>query len=238
MTLSTFDHGASDAATAWEAEYKRGGIPSSTRKQPSNVVVEFVSYIERRRLSGDRQAIDIGCGSGRNSLFLAEIGFSVLSMDFVKAQIEMIENEKRDFAFGASIKAIWHDVSTPWPATSGGYDIAVDTFCFKHLIKTEAVAMYVREISRSLKSDGYLLLFLAAKEDGYYARHRIPNQQGPGAIIRDPGNNVFSRLYDVSEVADIFQTFDVVQSHSKLGRNEMHGEMYDRKSHVIYLRKR
>ena len=196
------------------------GIPSSVRTEPSNVVKDFIGSVPPNR-STPLCAIDIGCGSGRNSLFLAEQGFNVVAMDFAPLAIEKLRQAAERLGVADQVTAVCQDVSTHWPVPDTAVDLAIDTFCFKHQIQETALQTYVMEATRTLKVGGRFLLFLAAKEDSYYSQFLTSDQHGPGIIIRDPGNNILSRLYDYQEIAAMFEGLAVERYALKRSENVM-----------------
>jgi len=221
-------------ARLWEEEYDRAGIPSSVRSQPSNVVKEFVEAFPDSL--GPACAIDIGCGLGRNSLYLAERGFNVIAMDYAPSMVERLSRTADTLGLSGRIQAICQDVSKSWPIADAAVDLAIDTFCFKHQIHEEALRAYVTEATRVMKSNARFLLFLATKEDGYYCQFPTADQGGPGTVIRDPGNGILSRLYDSHEIVNLFGAFSVIRHVVKLSENTMHGTSYKRTSHVFWLK--
>jgi SAM-dependent methyltransferase len=219
---------------SWEREYGKGGIPSSVRSQPSNVVKEFVEAFEPFDKNA-RLAVDIGCGSGRNSIYLAEKQFYVTAMDYATLQVQKLDEAAKELGLSEQIRALSHDVSKPWPLPSHSINLAIDTFCFKHQIHAEAVQMYVSELARVTRPGARFLLFLAAKEDGYYAQFPTSDQTRPGCIILDPGNEILSRLYDKAEIIDLFKDFSLSRHVVKISENMMHDKPYKRSSHVFWF---
>lgn len=88
-----FKRPVSASAEAWAAEYKRQGIPSSFRKDPSNALVEFISWLEKQASNEKQKAADLGCGLGRNSFYLASHGFSVTAIDLLQSNANAINEE-------------------------------------------------------------------------------------------------------------------------------------------------
>ena len=62
-----------DDSQFWNEEFLRN--PEEVMV-PDRLLVELVSDLEPGK------ALDLGCGSGRNSLMLASMGWSVLGVDF------------------------------------------------------------------------------------------------------------------------------------------------------------
>ncbi len=219
----------------WNVEYKNQGIPSSFRNQPSGSVEEFISFLAKRNV-GSGSALDIGCGTGRNSIYLAQSGFTVTSMDFVKPLVdalgELAANEHLEIA------AKCHDVGNPWPIEDGSIDIAVDAFCFKHQIPAESVRLYISEIARVLRKGGYFMLSLAGKGDGYYKQFLNTSPEPARNVIIDPANNIASVLYDKEDITAFFKAFELVGYDHKARASMMHGETYDRSTHVFFFQKR
>jgi len=218
----------------WTSEYERKGIPSSAREAPSNVVVDFVDFVRLERLRSLR-ALDVGCGAGRNSLYLAHNGFSVCALDFAPGPVAQLRSRARELAL--PIEARVHDISEAWPLPNEAFDVAIDAFCFKHLIPEEAIYAYVSEVERCLSRGGLFMLFLATKEDGYYKQFPSRDQSGVGTIITDPGNGIASRLYSRADIDGLFSCFQGIHFQVKQSQNTMHGRAYDRSSALWYFRK-
>lgn len=219
----------------WAEEYRRGGIPSSVRSRPSNVVVDFLSTV-RKELPAAKRALDIGSGAGRNAVYVAEQGYVVHAIDYSGPQVDAL---RAVVAARPELKleATRGSVVEPWPWDDAWADFAIDTFCFKHQIETSGIATYVSELRRCLRPGGLFLLFLAMREDGYYKQFATSQQHGPGLIIVDEGNGIASRLYSWGEVESLFEGFDIVRAEEKISVNEMHGRSYQRRSGVWYLRR-
>lgn len=60
------------AASKWDSRYGCGDAPS----EPSDLLVEMVRHFPARA-----RILDLGCGAGRNSLFLAKRGHRVVAID-------------------------------------------------------------------------------------------------------------------------------------------------------------
>jgi SAM-dependent methyltransferase len=224
-----------NASELWDREYLRAGIPSSTRAAPTRALVDFLDGEFGHGLSG--RALDLGCGGGRNAFHLAERGFETIGFDYSESQISAL-TDRLARAPMPQLRFALQDVSTPWPLADRSIDLAVDVFCFKHLIQLEALSRYASELTRCLAVGGRFFLSFATRTDGYYSRFAAPEQSGPGVIITDPGNDIRSRLYDVGEILSIFGALTVLRSIVRPGRNAMHGERYERESAIIYFEQR
>lgn len=67
----------------WEEEYKNK--EKSTFGGPSKEIEDIVPC-----LSGDAKILDVGCGDGRNSLYLASLGFQIDAFDISQNAIDKI----------------------------------------------------------------------------------------------------------------------------------------------------
>lgn len=83
---------------------------------------ELVSLVEAERLSPCR-VIDLGCGAGANSIFLAERGFEVTGVDFSSKAIDI--SRERAAAAGVDAAFVIGDL-TDLRGVEGPYDLLVD----------------------------------------------------------------------------------------------------------------
>ena len=56
-----------------------------------NVYQPFLEYLPKTQLSNQQKILDVGCGSGRDSVFFANQGFEVVSIDGSKSLIELAQ---------------------------------------------------------------------------------------------------------------------------------------------------
>lgn len=54
-----------------------------------NVYQPFLEYLPKPHLSNQQKILDVGCGSGRDSVFFANKGFEVVAIDGSKSLIEL-----------------------------------------------------------------------------------------------------------------------------------------------------
>ena len=83
---------------------------------------ELVELVESGRLKPCR-AVDLGCGSGANAVFLAEHGFEVTGVDFAAAALEKAQR----LAANQKVRVDWiEDDLTNFKRLHGPFDLLVD----------------------------------------------------------------------------------------------------------------
>ncbi len=210
----------------WEEEYKNKGIPSSFRDTPTRIVKLFAEKYKERG-----NALDIGCGRGRNSIFLAQNGYRVHSVDFVESVLreldEKAENEK------LNIKTFCQSVTEPLPFADHSFDLVIDIFCYKHQIDAKLRASYRKEMLRVLRPSGFLVLSLAGKNDGFYGPLLKPGSN----VIIDPYTEIASVLFDKEDIENEFSDFDITEYMPTSDESPMHGKTYKRETLNFIMKK-
>ncbi|MFJ8859704.1 class I SAM-dependent methyltransferase [Streptomyces sp. NPDC102451] len=113
----------------------------------------LVSYVERGLVPPGR-ALDLGCGPGRNALWLASRGFQVDAVDLSSGAIAWAK--ERALEAGADIRFHCGDAFAEG-APAGPYELINDSGCFHHLPPHRRVS-YLQLVERSLAPGGYLAL--------------------------------------------------------------------------------
>lgn len=226
-----------NTAGNWDIEYQRPGIPSSLWKEPSATVVDFTDFLQRNGVSSG-VALDIGCGKGRNSLYLARQGFIVYGLDFTPAAIDYLRQQALKEELAGKIHTVCQSVIDPWPFKAQSADIAIDTFCYKHQVKASDRAFYRAELLKALKPGGYYLLTLAAMDDGYYGPLLAQSPNREDRIITDPGNQIPSILFSREDIeAEFNSQFKLVSYQHRINQSEMYGVLYSRSMHRLVWQK-
>jgi cyclopropane fatty-acyl-phospholipid synthase-like methyltransferase len=102
-----------------------------------------------------RNAIDLGCGTGTHSIYLAQQGFSVIGIDISPTAIQRAQKKASDA--GVKPEFIIHDV-TRLDFLKGPFDIALDVGCF-HGMNSAAQQRYALELTRLMQPGSTLLMW-------------------------------------------------------------------------------
>jgi SAM-dependent methyltransferase len=92
---------------------------------------ELVAAVRSADLTPERlapgRAIDLGCGSGANAIFLAEQGFDVVGVDFSPVAIAKAKRHAEASHARARLRFVVGDLrSFPIPGVEGPFDLALD----------------------------------------------------------------------------------------------------------------
>jgi malonyl-CoA O-methyltransferase len=98
-----------------------------------------------------RSVIEIGCGTGGNTGWLAEQAASVLALDFSAGMLKVA----RDRVKFPHVRFVEHDIRTPWPAGDSSADVVVSMLVLEHV---EQIGSVLREAARVLRPHGDLFL--------------------------------------------------------------------------------
>jgi malonyl-CoA O-methyltransferase len=136
----------SDVAAAydvWANTYDTA--PNETRELAGRVLRE-----SGLTLSGAR-VIEVGCGTGRNTHWLADSARSVLALDISEGMLE----KARSRVTAPSVRFLQHDITSAWPASSGSADVVIAMLVLEHV---EQLGPVLSEAARVLGPNGELWL--------------------------------------------------------------------------------
>jgi SAM-dependent methyltransferase len=105
-------------------------------------------------------ALELGCGTGTNVLYLARHGFDVVGVDFAPRAIA--QAKKKLARAGLSARLLVADVtrldSPHAPRIEGPFDFALDIGCF-HAFDADGRTRYAASLARRMRSGGTYMLF-------------------------------------------------------------------------------
>jgi ubiquinone/menaquinone biosynthesis C-methylase UbiE len=110
-----------EAYTSWAATYDQD--PNLTRDLDQIVTREMLGDLRCQKI------LEIGCGTGKNTLLLAQIGHKVSALDFSEAMIERakakLQSDNVTFAVA--------DITKQWPCKDQCVDLIVCNLVLEHL---------------------------------------------------------------------------------------------------------
>lgn len=120
--------------------------------QPNQTRELAASVLRQQNLQlTDRQIVEIGCGSGRNTEWLAERAAHVIALDF---SAEML-NLARARASTPNTRFLQHDIRSTWPIETATADLVVAMLVLEHV---EELAQVFAEAVRVLRGNGELFI--------------------------------------------------------------------------------
>ncbi len=108
------------------------------------------------------RALDLGCGTGTNVITLAQHGWEVIGVDFVRKPISLAR--KKAARAGVRAEFRLEDV-TRLRGIRGPFDLILDIGCY-HSLAPKGQQAYRRNIHRLLASGGTFLLYAFIKPGG------------------------------------------------------------------------
>ncbi|MEY9840933.1 class I SAM-dependent methyltransferase [Streptacidiphilus sp. EB103A] len=118
----------------------------------------LVSCLDRGLVAPAGRALDLGCGPGRNALYLASRGFRVDAVDLSPAAIAWAEERARESGTDADVRFRCGDAFALTAAElTGPYDLICDSGCFHHLPPHRRIS-YLDLLARVLAPGGHLAL--------------------------------------------------------------------------------
>ncbi|MCX7838463.1 MAG: methyltransferase domain-containing protein [Anaerolineae bacterium] len=153
---------------------------------------EVVAYIESTSARG--RALDLGCGTGTNSIFLAQHGFEVVAVDFSRKAIA----RARDKARRARVAIDFYvaDV-TRLDFLNTSFDFLLDVGCL-HGIEPAHRTRYAEHLARLTRAGAVFMLYAFAPLPPDAPRPRLrPRSVG---ITEEQVRALFAAHFDVERV--------------------------------------
>ncbi|MGF1667690.1 MAG: class I SAM-dependent methyltransferase [Acidimicrobiia bacterium] len=131
-------------STFWDQRYT--DHPSPWSDEPNRFLVEAVEALVPGR------ALDLACGEGRNSLWLAGEGWSVLGVDFSEIAVGRANQRAAEQKLDARFER--HDLTT-WAPSPGTFDLVSMVYL---QVPAEQMAVAVGNASRAVAPGGTLFV--------------------------------------------------------------------------------
>jgi SAM-dependent methyltransferase len=138
----------------YEVLSRIGGNPAlQAADVPDSWVMERVEGQHRLQ---PRRALDLGCGAGRNTIYLARCGWDVIGIDMIGRAIDIARS--RAVGDAATARFLQGDVTRLDDLGIGvGYDLIVDSGCYYGLSDEQRDA-YAEGVTRVAAPDALLLM--------------------------------------------------------------------------------
>jgi SAM-dependent methyltransferase len=180
-----------------QERYRNGEMPWNHQLPPP----EIMALVERETPG---RALDLGCGTARAAIYLAQHGWQVDGVDFVPEAVERARERVHETRVTERVRLFQGSV-TRMDFLAPPYDLALDVGCM-HGLDAERQALYAAEVARLLRAGGRYLLFARLRDPGN-------DQDGPG-IADDRVAQLFGTTFTLASFEPGFSTFGETRSRS------------------------
>ncbi|MEK7166679.1 MAG: class I SAM-dependent methyltransferase [Patescibacteria group bacterium] len=194
----------------WEEEHlKNDHWPGLTADEPASSVVFFVKYLLERGITPPLKVVDIGCGQGRNAIYLAEQGFEVYGLDYVHHAIERCQERAERFDLTSKLHLFELPIDSIWPFEDNFFDASIDAFSSIDIETQEGRLVYKMELLRTLKPGGYALITAVSAADEW-EKDLLMSHPGPEPHSTIWPNGKFQKDYIEAELREFYQEFEIL----------------------------
>ena len=171
---------------------------------------EFTDFFQEKPMTG-KTALDLGCGEGRYSLFMARKGYKTLAIDRSTAGVEKLKKMSSAHQLPISAKVL--DIEN-FVFTENQFDIIVAATVLDHL-SDELRHNTIRGIKKALKPYGTLYINVFTVSDpGYIKRKEAPDMFNP-ANISDTAECT-EYYFNCNELKSLFCDYNILYYYLKL----------------------
>jgi SAM-dependent methyltransferase len=170
---------ANDAGRYWEKHYRARRAGAA---RPNPLLVEVATPVP------PGAALDLGCGAGGDTLWLAQRGWQVTAVDISGTAIERVRTRADALGFGDRVVAEQHDLSRSFP--TGEFDLVSAQYL--HTPFPLSRGRVLNTAARALRPGG-LLLIVDHGSIAPWSWNQDPDQHFPtpdeiaAALDLDPG---------------------------------------------------
>lgn len=188
---------------------RRGSWDDWYEQVEGTVNPDVAELKERLTDEGKNRVLDVGCGTGRHLLYLAQHGFEVHGFDFSESAISEVEQRLAGVEYDADVRVA--DFSEAFPYEDGSFDATL-AFRSIHHTDLDTITHAVDEIFRVLKPSGLVYVQVPTceklqrlKESGEEFDQREPGTNVP---LEGPEEGVPHHNFRRDEVLEVFSDFE------------------------------
>jgi malonyl-CoA O-methyltransferase len=111
-----------------------------------NLTRDLDSFVTRSLLANRQfdSTLEIGCGTGKNTVFFAQIGTNVHALDFSEGMIQKAKGKVQS----ENVRFEMADITKSWPCEDNAYDLISCNLVLEHI---EDLSHIFAETSRTLR---------------------------------------------------------------------------------------
>lgn len=223
----------------WDKEYGSPAKHLAISTNPSEDLEKFLRWMIRefgeRYVRSLTHVTDLGCGNGRNLIFLAqELGVSGIGYDISKEAVDLAKRSSSDFDMHYEARSIAGDLSIE----NGSQDLVLDMMT-SHFLKEQERSHLIQEVDRILKSGGWYFFKTFLRDEDKNAEKLLKDYPAdePGSYIH-PKIGVSEHVFTEQEIRELLDPYFIIHRVRRSHRHLARGRAAKRRSISVYAQKK
>jgi SAM-dependent methyltransferase len=223
--------------SVWDREYRNPKLVTKN-DGPNADTLRFFKFLKKdQKYSVENKTIlDLGCGTGRNSNYLAEKRNIVIGIEISKTALNVAK--ERAQSSGLNVDYRLGDIGEPYEIKDESVDIIIDVTSSNSLDE-KGRETYLKESHRVLKNSGYMFVRALCKDGNKNVKNLLkdnPGKEYDTYIIKEIGltERVFSRDDFIKMYGKFFK---ILKLDKKTNYATFNNRIYKRDYWLAYLQK-
>lgn len=232
----------SKAKAFWNKEYTSPKHLTMS-DAPSGDLESFCNWAERNAewppFPQGGKFLDIGCGNGRNAIYLSEFhGQSGVGIDISGAAIEIARKKAEEKGI-KNLKFITQSFDETLPADDGSLDVVIDLMSSMSLLRLDREKLKA-EVIRVLKPYGWFYFKTFVLDGDSHAKRLLLTEKGPEHnTYMHPRIGVPEHVWTIEEMheffGDAFTIHKMLKSYKHVTKE---GKPHKRRTISVYMEKK
>ncbi|MFX0031850.1 MAG: class I SAM-dependent methyltransferase [Candidatus Hodarchaeota archaeon] len=175
--------------------------------EPHPDMEELVVSFQEKNI---RKILDLGCGTGRHTIYLSKHGFEVYGLDSAPKGLEIAQQWLNEEDLEA--KLIQHRIEKRFPFVDEFFDAVISIQVIHHNVMKD-ILFTVKEIERVLKREGYIFLTFPILKGGTKVDEWELKEIEKGTYIplTGPEKDLAHHFFTIEEIHEVFSSFNLLK---------------------------
>ncbi len=227
----------SHQGNTWEKEYRNPKLVTKGDK-PQADVLRFLKFLkkEEKFKVEEKNVLDLGCGTGRNSNYLADLGNSVIGIEISATALNLAKERAK--GIGVSVDYRLGDIGLEYGIDENSIDVILDITASNSLDKNGR-EIYLKEMARVLKTGGYIFVRALCKDGNKNVKALLKDSAGREKdtyVLKEIG--LVERVFSKEDITALYSKyFKILKLEKKTGYATFNDRIYKRDYWLLYLQK-
>lgn len=227
----------SHQGNVWDREYRNPKLVTK-KEEPQSDTLRFLKFLKKdqKYKVEDRVILDLGCGTGRNANYLAELGNKVIGIEISKTAINLAK--ERALELGLKVDYILGDIGEPYKLEDNSVDIVLD-ITSSNSLNEKGREIYLTEVDKVMKKGGYFFVRALCKDGNKNVKNLLkisPGKEYDTYIIKEI--DLIERVFSREDFVKMYsQYFKILSLEKKTSYTTFNNRIYKRDYWLAYMTK-